>query len=58
MIDLLFSDSGIATQEKGIIHDAIGVREFSNLAMFDIQVRGMAEQIAAEEISGFDEVVA
>jgi hypothetical protein len=25
--------------------------------MFDVQVRGLAEQIAAEEVSGFDEIV-
>jgi hypothetical protein len=56
MIQSLVIDSGINTDEEGVVHDYICVRQDPRNAMGDVLICGMAQEIAAEEVSGLDAV--
>ena len=49
-------DSGINTDEEGVVHDVIRVRQIPGSAMGHTLICGMTQEIAAEEVSGLDAV--
>ena len=49
-------NTGIDTDEEGVVHDEIRVRQVPRNAMGDVLICGMAQEIAAEEVSGLDAV--
>jgi hypothetical protein len=56
MIQSLIVDSGINTDEEGVVHDEIRVRQIPGNAMANVPICGMTQEIAAEEVSGLDAV--
>lgn len=56
MIQSLVIDSGINTDEEGVVHDEICVRQIPRNAMGDVLICGVTQEIAAEEVSGLDAV--
>ena len=56
MIQSLVINSGINTDEEGVVHDDIRVRQVPRNAMGDVLICGMTQEIAAEEVSGLDAV--
>lgn len=56
MIQSLVIDSGINADEESVAHDEICVRQVPRNAMGDVLICGVTQEIAAEEVSGFDAV--
>ena len=56
MIQSLVIDSGINTDEEGVVHNDICVRQIPRNAMGDVLICRMTQEIATEEVSGLDAV--
>lgn len=56
MIQSFVIDSGINTDEEGVTHDKTRVHQVPRNAMGNVLICGVAQEIAAEEISGLDAV--
>ena len=56
MIQSLVIYSGINTDEEGVVHDDICVRQVPRNAVGDVLIGRMAQKIAAEKVSGLDAV--
>ena len=49
-------NAGINTDEEGVVHNEIRVRQVPRNAMGNVLICGMTQEIAAEEVSGLDAV--
>jgi hypothetical protein len=56
MIQSRVIDSGINTDEEGIVHDDICVCQIPRNAVGDVLIGRVTQEIAAEEVSGLDAV--
>jgi len=56
MIQSFFIDSGINTDEEGVVHNVIRVRQLPRNAMGDVLIGRVAQEVAAEEVARFDAV--
>ena len=56
VVQMRFRNSGINTDEEGVVHYVIRIRQVPRNAMGDVLICGVTQEIAAEKVSGLDAV--
>jgi hypothetical protein len=56
IIQLNIVNTRVDSDKKGVVHDEIRVRQLPRNAMGNVLICGVAQEIAAEEVSGLDAV--
>ena len=56
IVYLCLADSWINTDEEGVVHDEIRVRQVPRNSMGNVLICGITQEIAAEEVPGLDAV--